>query len=158
LSQAALEAALPDGARVLLDTSVILAYLAGSEPVSVSAAILLDDLVRAGRNPATISTLTLAECLVRPFRISAAAAAAVHAAIAGLPNLAMADVTSSVGHEAARIRARTGLRLPDATILATAATSAIDHVVANDARWLAAIETSRLPLTLCHLDGLQRDR
>jgi predicted nucleic acid-binding protein len=152
----ALEAALPKGASVLLDTSVILAYLAGSEPVSPSAAILLDDLVRAGRNPATISALTLAECLVRPFRSSPAAAAAVHAAISGLPSVTIADVTPSVAHEAARIRARTGLRLPDATILATATTSAIDHVVANDARWLSAIEAARLPLTLCHLDGLAR--
>jgi predicted nucleic acid-binding protein len=121
---------------------------------SPSAAILLDDLVRSGRNPATISALTLAECLVRPFRVGPAAAGAVHGAISGLPNLAIADVTVPAAHEAARIRALTGLRLPDATILATAATSGIPHVVANDARWSSAIEAARLPLALCHLEGI----
>jgi predicted nucleic acid-binding protein len=154
LTRAALEDALPAGASVLLDSSVILAYLAGTEPVSATAAILLDDLVRSGRNPATISALTIAECLVRPFHVSPAAAAAVYGAISSLPNLGIADVTASVAHEAARLRAATGLRLPDATILATASTSGIGHVVANDARWRSAIEVTRLPISLCHLDSI----
>jgi predicted nucleic acid-binding protein len=158
VTRSALEAVLPAGAPVLLDTSVILAYLTGGEPASASATILLDQLVRSGRNPAIISALTLAECLVRPFRVGAAAAAAVHGAIASLPNLAIADVTASAAHEAARIRARTGLRLPDATILATAATSGIGHVVANDARWRSAIEAVRLPVSLCHLDAIAATR
>jgi hypothetical protein len=73
VSRSSLEAAVPPNTEILLDTSVVLAYLNASEAASPAATVVIDDFVRTGRNCATISVVSVAETLVRPFAAGAAA-------------------------------------------------------------------------------------
>ena len=66
MSRSSLEAAVPPNTEILLDTSVVLAYLNASEAASPAVTVVIDDFVRTGRNRATISVVSVAETLVRP--------------------------------------------------------------------------------------------
>lgn len=150
---AALEARIAPGASLVVDSSAILAYLDGTESASNVAAMIFDRLIATGRNPAAVSTVSVTEALVRPFRAqSASAAGTVETFFRSFPNLSVQPVRYEIAREAARIRAATALRTPDALILATAIATDASIVVANDGRWLAAIERADLKLSLCHLD------
>ena len=95
MSRAVLEAAIPAGETVLLDTSAILAYLSGSERVSAIAAVLIDQLVASGRNPAVVSAITVCEALVRPNRAdSPGAIRIVEDFLTHFPNLRVEPVSS----------------------------------------------------------------
>ncbi|OGN87600.1 MAG: hypothetical protein A2X23_02440 [Chloroflexi bacterium GWC2_73_18] len=153
MSRHSLEAALVPGRTIVLDTSAVLAYLNGNERASPAAALVIDGHVRGGRNPATISSITVTEALVRPFRSGSPQVSLAESFLGHFPNLAIAVVTYEVAREAARIRAATGLRTPDALILATAVVSGIELVVANDDRWRVAIEAAAPSLTLVHLEA-----
>ena len=61
MSRASLEAAVPPHAELLLDTSVVLAYLNASEAAGAAATVVIDDFVRTGRNRATISAVSVAD-------------------------------------------------------------------------------------------------
>jgi predicted nucleic acid-binding protein len=158
MAPSGLKRTIAPGATMVVDTSAILAYLDGTERVSEAAAFVFDRLIATGRNPAVVSTVSVTEALVRPFRArSASAAGTVEAFFRSFPNLSIQPVTYDIARQAARVRAATALRTPDALILATA--TAIDSkiVVANDGRWLAAIERAGLMIGLCHLDAFSSD-
>ena len=127
--------AIPTARSVLVDTSVVLAYLGGSEPTSDLARQLFDAFAATGRNPAAISTVTVAEILVRPFRSGAAAVATAEGFLRHFADIRRLDVTYEVAREAARIRAGTDLAMPDALILASAVVAEIELVVTNDRSW-----------------------
>ena len=61
------EAIAPDRS-ILVDTSVVLAYLGGGEETSDLARTLFDSFAASGRNPTALPAITVAEILVRPFR------------------------------------------------------------------------------------------
>lgn len=154
MSRATLEAAIPAGAAVLLDTSTILAYLSGQEAVSPAATIVLDEFVARGRNRAVISTITVTESLVRPIRAaSESAERAVEAFLGHFPNLAVVPIDFAIARDAARIRARSAAPTPDALILASGLRAGVGVVVANDAAWQRIIGRAGLEFTLCHLDA-----
>ena len=155
MSRAALEAAIPAGETVLLDTSAILAYLSGSERVSATAAALIDELVASGRNPAVASAISVCEVLVRPNRAgSASALRVVQDFVMHFPNLRIDPVTVEVAMLAARIRAESAVSTPDALILATAVAASAPYAVGNDARWPAVAARSGLPLSVVVLGSL----
>lgn len=157
MATAGLDAAIGPGASLLVDTSAILAYLDGTESVSDVAAYVFDQLVARGRNPAVVSAVSVTEALVRPYRArSASVVGTVEAFLRSFPNLSIEPVTLEVAREAARIRASTALRTPEALILATAIVVGSKLVIANDDRWLAAIERAGLTVGLCHLDAYTR--
>jgi hypothetical protein len=81
------------------------------------------------------------------------ASGTVEAFLRSFPNLSVEPVTYEIAREAARIRAATALRTPDALILGTASLVPSPIVVANDDRWVGAIERAGLALDLCHLDA-----
>jgi predicted nucleic acid-binding protein len=151
VSTGSLESALPAGAPVLLDTSVVLAYLAGNEAASPLAIHVLDTMVQPGRNRGTVSAVTAAEVLVRPFAVGGRAAGVAELFLLHFPNLEIAPVTYGIAREAARVRAETGLPMPDALILASAVGLGIGHVVANDDRWPAAVAFSLPKIAHVHL-------
>lgn len=153
MARAELETAISPGASLLVDGSAILAYLDGTENVSVLAALVFDGFIATGRNPAVMSAVSVTEALVRPFRAqSASAAGTVEAFLRSFPTLAIEPVTFEIAREAARIRAATAIRTPDALILATATVIGSEIVIANDDRWLGAIERAGLAVRLCHLE------
>jgi len=153
VSRTTLEAAIPAAATIVLDSSTVLAYLDGGEAVSPIATILIDEFVATGRNEAVVSTLTVTETLVRPMRAaSTSAVELVEAFLRHFANLRVEPVSFEIAREAARIRAATALRTPDAMILATAVVSGAQSVVTNDGRWSTAIDGANLDLTICRLD------
>ena len=106
--------------QLLIDTSAVIAYLKGDEPASAASAVVLDQLVASGRNPAMISAITVAELLVHPLRAGPQAVATLRTFLLGFPGLSIRSCDFLVAAEAARIRAATGVTTPDALIAATA--------------------------------------
>jgi predicted nucleic acid-binding protein len=153
VSRSSLEQAVPPDTEILLDTSVILAYLNAHEAVSPAATVVIDEFVRTGRNRATISVVSVAETLVRPFSAGAAAVALVDGFLLHFPNLTIMGVDYAVARQAGQLRALGGLKTPDALVIATALSAGIPIVVANDARWAGAITAAAPTITLCHLDA-----
>ena len=152
MSRSSLEAAVPPNTEILLDTSVVLAYLNASEAASPAATVVIDDFVRTGRNRATISVVSVAETLVRPVAAGAAAVRIVDAFLLHFPNLTVSSIDYAIAREAARLRAQTSLKTPEALIIATALSAGISIVVANDAKWASVIAEAAPIVTLCHLD------
>ena len=130
-----LEAALPAGASVLIDSSVVLAYLVGGEAASQDAEQLFDRFVASGRNPALISSITVEEILVRPFRQGSTAVAMAEGFLRHFADMRIVPVDYEVAREGARIRAATNLRTPDALIVASALVAGVDVLVTSDISW-----------------------
>lgn len=123
------------GHLIAIDTSTVLAYLAGDEPGSAEATELFDGLLATGRNRAALSTVTVGEILVRPFQRGPAAVSTVEGFLRHFADLDLVPVTYDVAREAARIRASSDLRMPDALIVATARVSDADILVTGDRSW-----------------------
>lgn len=135
-----LEAAITPGASLLVDTSVALAYLTGTEPTSPAAERIFDAFVSTGRNPAALSVVTVEEILIRPFRSGTTAVATAEGFLRHFAEIRLVEVSYDIAREAARIRAATGFRTPDALIIATAIVIEADILVTNDRSWRAAAE------------------
>jgi predicted nucleic acid-binding protein len=132
---AELEAALPEGALVAIDTSALLAYLVGDEAASPAANWLLDGRVGTGANPAVVSALSIAELLVRPFRSGQRAIATAEGFLQFFGDIRVINTDYGVAREAARIRAATGLGMPDAVVVASALSAGAAVIATNDGRW-----------------------
>jgi uncharacterized protein len=137
--RAGLEAAIEPGRSVLVDTSVVLAYVGGAEVTSDLARQLFDAFAATGRNPTSLSAVTVAELLVRPFRRGPTAVSTVEGFLRHFGDLRLVDVTYAVAREAARIRAATDLPMPDALIVASASMTDTDLLVTNDRAWPARL-------------------
>jgi predicted nucleic acid-binding protein len=132
-----LESVVPPDTRLVIDSSVLIAYLTAEEPASPSARILIDDLIGGGRNDAVISVLAVAETLVRPTLGGSARSVAFE--LIDLAGIQIRSVDVLVGAEAARIRGLSRLPLPDAVIIATGVLTSSAIVVTNDTRLAAAV-------------------
>lgn len=130
-----LASAIPAGQSLLVDTSVVLAYVGGGEATSDLARQLFDAFTATGRNPTSLSTVTVAELLVRPFRRGAPAVSTAEGFLRHFGDMRLVDVTYAVAREAARLRAATDLPMPDSLIVASAVTIDVDVLVTNDRAW-----------------------
>jgi predicted nucleic acid-binding protein len=153
VDEAALERAIPPAALVALDASATLAYLVGTEPVSPAATWIFDGCLSTGRNAGLLSTLTAAELLVRPFRSGAAAVASVEGFLRFFASIRLVEVSYAIGREAARVRAATGLAMPDAIVVATALENHAEVLVTNDRRWPASLAAAIGDLRIVQLAG-----
>lgn len=146
-----LEAAIAPGASLLVDTSVVLAYLVGTEATSPVAEQVFDAFVATGRNPAALSMITVEEILVRPFRAGTSSVAIAEGFLRHFAEIKLIEVNYDIAREAARVRATTGMRTPDALIVATAIVTGVDLLVTNDRSWAADLESIAPRLRLCLL-------
>jgi predicted nucleic acid-binding protein len=149
--QRQLEAAIPVGGRILLDTSCLAAYLDRSEGVHPLARHILDAFVASGRNEALISMVTMMEILVRPFRSSPPGHRTVLSFVQHHPNLEAIPTDLQMAQEAASLRASHRLRPPDALIIGTGIACQVGHLVTNDSAWarkLAPLEARIEVITL----------
>lgn len=132
---------------ICLDSSALIAYLQGDERHHVFVAPILEH----PRVPVVISTISLCEVLVRPARGGdELRVRQVQAGLARLPLLRIIPFGNDHAHRAAFVRAATGLRLPDAGVVATGIIASAVGIVGNDARW----RTKPLGIPYHHLGDL----
>ena len=132
------------GERVLIDTSVLIAYFGkpDADETHGLATILIDDFVMSGRNEAVVSAVTAMELLVRPLKSGPRAAAHVHDFLTHTANLRLLSADLYVAQEGANLRATYNLRAPDALVAGTGIVAQVAHLVTNDKDW----ETKLAPL------------
>ena len=89
--------------------------------------------VERGKIMTVTSTITLAECLVHPFRAKAMGLAARYKTLfRDFPHLSVIPVTEEIAERAAWLRAQYQIKTPDAIQLATALISASQFLLTND--------------------------
>ena len=125
------------GPRVILDTNVLLKVY-NREPGHESVVEILDQ-VETGKTMAAISTVTIAEVAVG-YHTSGDEV--------GLKNFILrlrstgeymiVDVDIELAGLAGKIRAKTGMRLPDAIIAASGVISGASHVITEDKKFKKA--------------------
>lgn len=122
---------------VAIDTNVLIYYLDGDgdrRPAWVERELF--GVLGAGEPAArrvVFSTVGLAEVLTGVARrFPGASLEPYELALAGLPGLTIVPVDRNVAREAARVRGRFGMRLPDAIHVATAVVAGADAFLTND--------------------------
>jgi predicted nucleic acid-binding protein len=143
---AALASALAGHRLIALDTAVWIYHFEGSAAYGPAADRVLE-VVSQGRIGTVVSELVLLELLVAPLKKGAQDIAdEIELAVMHFPNLQLAPVTRAVLLRAAEMRARYGLRTPDAIMLATAVESGATLAVTNDDGWRKVKEVEILLL------------
>lgn len=130
--------AIVDGDRLTLDSSCLISYLNDSEITSAASRSIMDGLVATGRCDAVVSTVSVAEVLHLPVRSGPEAVRLVTSLLDSLDDLQVRNADFLVAAEAARIRAESGIPLPDALVIATAVLTSSQVLVTNDRRMAAA--------------------
>lgn len=144
LNRKGFEKRIQPGDRVLIDTSVLIAYFGKptADETHGLATILVDEFVMPGRNEAVVSAVTAMELLVRPLKASPRAAAHVHDFLTRTAHLRLLPVDLYVAQEAATLRATYNFRAADALVAGTGIVAQVAHLVTNDKEW----ETKLAPL------------
>lgn len=152
MSLAGLEKALPEGSRVLLDSTILIAYLNRRDVVSPVAAHVIDALVRGGRNPAVISMVTAMEVFVRPLT-HGPGEPYLHVVdfLTRFPNVRAVPIDMPVTQEAASLRAGYRLAVPDALVMATGIVHQVGHLVTNDRDWSNCLRSLQRRVEVCCL-------
>lgn len=125
-----------DRQRVLLDSSVLIAFHNPQERAHPVADYVLRRIERvADPLRAYVSAVSACEVLVRPVRTSAEGYTFMHAFLTGFANLTLLPVDLVVASQAATLRSVSRTRLGDALIVATGLVSGCEILLSNDARW-----------------------
>ncbi len=120
------------GRRVFLDTNIVVYTVEGFEPFAAVLRGLLEAM-DARTITGVTSELTLAECLVKPLADGRAdLAGAYEAFVSPGPSREIVPLTRAVLRDAARIRASTRLKLPDAIQVAAAGAGSCDVILTHD--------------------------
>lgn len=151
MTTASLEQALPEGDRLLLDTTALAAYLDATEATHDLARHVIDALVGPGRNPAIVSMITVMEILVRPLRATPHGHHTILAFIRGQPNLTAVPVDLQVAQDAAFLRAAQRFSPPDALIVGTGFAAQVGHLVTNDGDWARKLTGLESRIRVCTL-------
>jgi predicted nucleic acid-binding protein len=101
---------------IVLDASVLIAFLASDDPHHSTADRLLLDAIESGTSLA-VNTVTLAECLVLPTRQDRVAMTVEKLVALGVVEVAF---PAGAAERMAQLRVDTGLKLPDCIVLLTA--------------------------------------
>jgi len=141
VSLASLRRAVPEGDRILLDTTAVAAYLDESEATHLLSRHILEEFVASGRNPAIISMITVMELLVRPLRASPPGHYTLLAFLRNHPNLSAVPVDLQVAQDAAFLRASSRLSPPDALVVGTGLAAQVGHLITNDRKWSTKLST-----------------
>ncbi len=129
--------------RVLLDTCVWIYHFEQNATFGAAANYVIEQL-EAGKFQAVASELTLLELIVKPLQMGRQDAADDYETLLSFfPNLTLEPISREILLEAAALRARYGVRTPDAIQLATAIKTGATLAITNDGRWqqIAGIET-----------------
>lgn len=123
---------LPRGSTAALDT-VALVYFLERHPAHHRTASRILRRIESGELAGVASSLVFAELLVPAYRAGdTSRAGSVLRLLTSFPNLKVFDITPGISAESARLRARYGLRTPDAIHAATALAAGADVLVTDD--------------------------
>ena len=121
--------------RVRIDTSIWI-YHFEQNPEYAPAATQVIERLEDGKFRGIASELTLLELTVRPLQLGRQDAADDYETLLSyFPNLQLEPVSRGILLEAASLRARYGLRSPDAIQLATGLQAGATLAVTNDGAW-----------------------
>jgi predicted nucleic acid-binding protein len=137
VNRSGFEKRIQPGDRVLIDTSVLIAYFGkpDADETHALATILIDEFVTQGRNEAVVSPVTAMEFLVRPLQVAPKAATHVYDFLTHTANLRLLPTDLHVAQEAANLRATYNFRAPDALVAGTGLVAQVAHLVTNDKDW-----------------------
>lgn len=117
---------------LFLDTAPVIYQVEQNPAYSALAGAVFQE-IDAGRVGAVTSPVTLAECLVHPYKSAAAARLqAFTALITTGRNTQFVMIDQAIAQKAAELRARYNLLLPDAFQAAVAIVSGCDALLTND--------------------------
>ena len=119
------------GQRVYLDANVFVYAVERVAPYADALRSLFQSIT-SGETPAVTSEITLAETLVKPFRTEDVELEAAFRSALGAPGMTLVVVSHAVLVQAARLRAVSSVKLPDAIHAATAQLSGCDVLLTND--------------------------
>ncbi|MCH7698015.1 MAG: PIN domain-containing protein [Chloroflexi bacterium] len=119
--------------RLCFDSNALIYYLNSVEPYAAAIRTLLDD-IRVGRREGMLSVVTEIELLVRPLRDGTLQDVERVRALMDAQGFNVVPLDREIARAAAGVRAESGLRLPDAAVVATAMVTGCDVIVGNDAR------------------------
>lgn len=120
------------GKKIALDTMIFI-YAFEEQPVFLPLLKPFFREVEKGRITTVTSTITLAECLVQPFRAKAIELAARYKTLfRDFPHLSIIPVTEEIAERAAWLRAQYQMKTPDAIQLATALVTGSHVFLTND--------------------------
>jgi predicted nucleic acid-binding protein len=131
--------AVPEGDRLLLDTTALAAFFDASHATHPVARHVVDEMVATGRNGAIVSMITVMEVLIRPLRASPPGHHTVLAFLRSHPNLTCVPVDLQVAQEAAHLRADKNFKPPDALIVGTGLATGVGHLITNDRNWMSKL-------------------
>ena len=120
--------------HVSLDTGIFIAATDARDPRRACATWLLTSVER-GHFRCTISVINAAELLVGAIAKGPDAGFTTQSHIRNFPNLVVAPLTLDLATDAADLRAKTGLPLPDAIVIATAMAMSCDVLIHGDRDW-----------------------
>jgi len=145
------EQAVPEGERVLLDTTTLAAYLDATESTHGLAKHLIDELVASGRNPVVVSMITVMELLVRPLRATPHGHHTILAFLRSQANMTAVSVDLQVAQDAAFLRAAQHFSPPDALIVGTGFATQVGYLVTNDRAWARKLKGLESRIRVCTL-------
>ena len=144
-----LERAIRKAAPLSLDSSALIAYLAGEQPQNALIAHLLESDAQI-----VISAITASESFVRTVETYGRDFAEdILASLENSGRLFLVPFGRSHLMETATIRSVTRLKLPDAAIVATARVAGAIALVGNDRAW----QNKSLGIQYIHLDDVVRE-
>lgn len=118
--------------KISLDTSIFIYHLEANPTYKLLTTQVLN-AIQAGKQEAYISTVTLMELTVHPWRTKHPHIARQYEALlVHFPHLHIVDVTRDVARQAAQLRAAYNIRPADALLVATAVFSGATAFITND--------------------------
>lgn len=121
----------------VLDAGVLIGVLDGGDVHHVAATEALR-LAEENLDQLVLPASGLAEILVGPSRRGREAIAVVDGMLVTLA-IDVVAIDQTIARRAAVLRAKTGLRLPDALVVASAIVVRADRLLSTDNRWSAAV-------------------
>lgn len=133
--------------RIGLDSNILIYHLE-AHPVYLPLTRQILSGIERGQWEGVISTVSLMEVTVQPWRLQQPRLALEYEALlANFPNLTIVDVDRTVARQAARLRGELGCQPPDAILVASTIVAGATLFVTNDAR--LARQVAPALATLC---------
>lgn len=119
---------------IMIDTNVVIYFLEGNE-IFGSLSREVFSTIEKGEVKGYISVVTVAEVLIKPMKQGDNFLVdRITRFLKTFPNLYIVDIDKTVAMEAAKIRSKTGLKMPDALIIASAKVAG-SAIVGTDNEW-----------------------